>query len=333
MSDVKTYREPRRELTEDKRAYADRVRFEQQGNSSMGRDFREILLHGKYGKDSRWQDSIQEGSIPQGPRKKAIISGSGVELWSYQRPLRIGKQAKVIDPETGEILNGGRTVEVELDADGNVVKKDRRREHKKRSGQRSKMNLRRLVRSNFTNNDKFLTLTFKDGSVSDVTDVKECNKAFNNFCKRLARAYPDVKYCRVIEFQDSNGRGAVHYHVILTLPYVPYEKLGELWGNGFIGINAIDHVDNVGAYIQKYMVKDFDDPRLSGKKAFATSQNVTRPITVYGNEAEEIHQKFLAERDPVFANSYDSEWNGKIQYQEYNLDRTGSIGRNPFRRD
>lgn len=183
------------------------------------------------------------------------------------------------------------------------------------------MQLRRLVLSNFVNRDKFVTLTFRDGSVNDVRDVKECNRAFDKFIKRMKRRFGDFKYCRVIEFQDANGRGAVHYHCIMTLPFVRYEELGETWGNGMVGINAIDHVDNVGAYIQKYMAKDFDDHRLAGMKAFATSLNLTRPVVLYGAEAEEIEESYLQENKEVFASSYESEYQGQIRYTEYNTNR------------
>lgn len=259
--------------------------------------------------------------VRRGERIKIIVSGPVIERWEYEIPVKIGKRERHIDPETGEILNGGRTMDVALDENGNVVKIDRTAQVKRTNARRSKMQLRRLVLSNFSNRDKFITLTFRDGSVSDVTNVTDCNKAFDRFIKAMRRKYGDFKYCRVIEFQDSNGRGAVHYHCILTLPYVPYQTLGEVWGNGFVGINAIDHVDNVGAYVQKYMAKDFDDNRLAGKKAFAMSQNVTRPITLYGTEAAWANNEFLRQKKEVFANSYESEYQGNIRYTEYNTNR------------
>lgn len=249
-----------------------------------------------------------------------IVSGGVTEVYRFQNPVKVGKRPMVIDPETGEILNSP-TMRADVDENGNVVKRERKEEAKRTNARRSKMELRRLVLSNFENRDKFLTLTFRDGAVSDVTNVDECNKAFDTFLKRLRRAYKDVKFCRVIEFQDGNGRGAVHYHCILKMPFVPYEKLGEMWGNGFVGINAIEHVDNVGAYIQKYMAKDFDDPRLAGKKAYTTSQNVTKPIVVYGSEADRLYEKFLSDKLATFTNSYESEWQGEVRYEEYNENR------------
>lgn len=308
---------------QDKHHYAHKTRFTDRlkNNQFMSKKFRSDIVHGRY--SDRALDSDLEKGTATGSRVKLIVSGHVVEKYDYEKPVRLGKKARIIDPETGEVLNGGRTKEVELDPlTGEIVKKECRKEEAKRTNaRRSKMDLRRIVLSNFNNYDKFLTLTFRDGSVDDVSNVNICNKAFDGFIKRLRRKYGDFKYCRVIEFQDGNGRGAVHYHCILTLPYVPYQQLGDIWTNGFVGVNAIEHVDNVGAYIQKYMTKDFNDNRLAGKKAFATSQNLTRPIVTYGKEAEELFNSFLREKEKVFANEYVSEHHGKITYSEYNMQR------------
>ena len=84
------------------------------------------------------------------------------------------------------------------------------------TNQRRRDTIRRLACCNFNNKyDKFLTLTFAD----NMTDIKECNLLFKNFIKRLKYQYDlhNLKYLAVIEFQQ---RGAVHYHVLLNIPYI-----------------------------------------------------------------------------------------------------------------
>lgn len=51
----------------------------------------------------------------------------------------------------------------------------------------------------------------------------------------------------------------------------------EIWGHGFVKINAIDKVDNLGAYITKYMTKDKADDRLKTEKGYLCSRNLQRP--------------------------------------------------------
>jgi hypothetical protein len=277
----------------------------------MSDEFRKQLIHARY--SDRYMDDLKQQTVKSGQRLKVIVSGGVIEKYQYEIPVRIGKRQRVIDPETGEVLNGGRVKD-----DPNNPRKI---EPKRTNGRRSKMQLRRLVLANFVNMDKFITLTIRDGAVSDVTDIKECNKEFDKFIKRMRRAFGDFRYCRVIEFQDKNDRGAVHYHCIMSLPFVPWETIRGTWGNGNIDIQAIDHVDNVGAYVTKYMSKDLADNRLAGVKAFATSQNLTRPVVTYGEEAQEIINSFVGQKKEVFAREYPSEYQGNIRYTEYNMNR------------
>lgn len=275
-----------------------------------------------------FRDEIEQQSVdledvhkPTGnkSRFKVIVSNHIVEVWEYEEGVQIGKKqpsALAYDEETGEVLN--RDVTVELNEQTGEYD---RIAAKRNNARRARNELRRLILANFDNNSKFVTLTFRDASVSDVTNVRECNKAFELFIKRLRKKYGNFRYVKVIEFQDANGRGAVHYHMMSDLPYIDSEKLAKIWKHGFIGINRIDHVDNVGAYVMKYMVKDFADQRLAGEKAYTSSKNLARPVTLYGHDAAEIIEKYLAQKKEVFANSYESEYQGQISYKEYNLQR------------
>jgi len=180
-----------------------------------------------------------------------------------------------------------------------------------------------LATTNFSAGDKFVTLTFNDNHC-DVTNVDECNRLFNLFAKRLRRRWPDLKYLSVIEFQDSNGRGAVHYHMLCNAPYMPKEALEALWGYGYIKVNRIRHVDNLGAYIVKYMVKDAGDSRLKGRNAYLCSQGLERPTILYGDDAERIAKEYGL--DTKVKAAYEGEYQrpedaggGLVIYKQYNL--------------
>jgi len=106
------------------------------------------------------------------------------------------------------------------------------------------------------------------------------------------------------------------------LPYIENKKLNELWGNGFVKINKIDHVDNVGAYMIKYMTKDNDDLRLRGLKSYQTSKNLIRPIEFVGTEVNDILRFYdLDNKKTVFSSCYETEHLGLATYKEYNLKR------------
>lgn len=80
------------------------------------------------------------------------------------------------------------------------------------------------------------------------------------------------------------------------LPYIPHEELEKIWGHGFVGINKIDHVDNVGAYMTRYMAEDMTDTRLMGEKSYSTSKNLLRPTEFVGDAAEEIIKMYDLEK-------------------------------------
>lgn len=184
--------------------------------------------------------------------------------------------------------------------------------------------VRRLACSNFdTDRSRFFTLTFAE----NLTDVKKCNYKFMNFIKKINYKFnTTIKYLAVIEFQE---RGAVHYHVLSDIPYIRQSTLQELWGYGFVYINKVTHVDNIGAYIVKYMTKDTSDLRLQGLQAYLHSRNLIKPYKVSNHnlrEFDKLEKKIIKKYDlkeikPVYETNFDTEHMGSCSYTQYNLRR------------
>ncbi len=189
---------------------------------------------------------------------------------------------------------------------------------------RARRNLRRIINANVNQwgdgvTIKFVTLTFKD----NLSDLDEANYAFRQFIKRLnykvyGKKCSFLKYSVVVEFQK---RGAVHYHVIFyNLPYTKSNVIREVWGNGFIKINKIDDIDNVGAYISKYLTKSNDDCRLKGRKSYFNSRGLKKPIEFFLDDDElENIKKSLPEQAMTYKGEFENEYVGKIEYEQYNL--------------
>lgn len=202
---------------------------------------------------------------------------------------------------------------------------------------RARSDLRRLIQANnkqwkdtkgMTYKPVFLTLTFAD----NIQDFETANHEFKLFMMRLGnKAYNRnnqncLKYVVVPEFQK---RGAIHYHLVLfNLPYLPSKSIAECWGNGFIKIKAIDQVDNVGAYVCKYMGKDLDDDRLRGKKCYFSSRGLFKPEETTYDTSQQWQKKLLetviktAQANTVKAPyevSYPSEYYDTIVYTQYTL--------------
>ena len=190
---------------------------------------------------------------------------------------------------------------------------DQQKFKKKRSAfslRRTRREIRRLVNSN-TQLNKFLTLTFAE----NISDLKTTNYIFNKFVMRVVYQFPDFEYLAVPEFQK---RGAVHYHLLCNLPVVQVSDLQEIWGQGFIKINKIDNIDNVGAYVSKYLSKETDE-RNFGKKKFFRSQSLKTPDEILGFKADKFEKDFLSILAPVYESVFESAWTGKVEYKSYFL--------------
>lgn len=116
--------------------------------------------------------------------------------------------------------------------------------------------IRYLINSNFVGkkNELFLTLTYAE----NMTDTKRLYSDMDKFMKRLRYKFKnetDVDYLSVVEPQE---RGAWHIHVLIKFNklktiFIRNKDLAELWGNGFVKIERIQDVDNIGAYLSAYL--------------------------------------------------------------------------------
>lgn len=163
-------------------------------------------------------------------------------------------------------------------------KEGRKMEYRQSVSHKAREKVRRLITANFNENDLFITLTFKE----NMTDVKQANYELKKFLQKMKRKQSDFLHVTVLEFQK---RGAVHYHMVCNyrLRWESTEQLKEherelakTWTHGFVDIVDIKHVDNVGAYLVKYMSKQNYDDRLEGNKRYfflVTANNLNRYLT------------------------------------------------------
>lgn len=227
---------------------------------------------------------------------KAILSGDFVEVYHYEIPV-----VKNIPPSERNPL---------------TIPADRSEEYSKRTGVRRRFKVKRIIQTNFREYFKFMTFTLKDSETIDVRNVDQCVKYFLNFLRRLKYRYPKLRYVWVIEFQDKNGRGAVHFHVVCDVPYIRKVTLCEWWGAGWVKINRRT-LGATSGYMDKYLSKSVDDPRLKGKRAYSSSLGLKQPITLYGYEAESLIKE-IKDLKPDYKKAFPTENNGQCSYFVYN---------------
>ena len=234
--------------------------------------------------------------------RKLIVSGNVLELYEYKSPIVYGEVRK----------RKGRAGQTD-------TTEDIKASNRQKTAFRSKQRVRRLANTNFAGkNAKFVTLTYAENKTSVSAadhDFKTCIQRLTYYANKNGEEF---KYIAVREFQE---RGAVHYHMLCNLPYTENKVLADIWGHGFVNIQSVEEVDNVGAYITKYMTKDVEDERLLGKKKYLCSKNLAEPIEVI---REEVMNDIFSEmgnvkrvNDPV---EYETDYYGVIRYQQIILE-------------
>lgn len=255
--------------------------------------------------------------------RKIIVSGNILEVYTYQKE----PTGRDFTKEKNDAYNA-----LDLESTSFELEQEDRTHERRLQTTREARNLtRRLALMNFNSDDKFITLTYK----ANMTDLVKADKDFKDFIKRFKyKMGIDLKYLAVRERQK---RGAIHYHLLCDWKQEMkteqeirhFERVlgsgqwGEgIWRGGFVDIKPIEHVDNVGAYIIKYMTKELSIELYKGKKLYLCSQGLERPVEYKGIEAETLFATYnLGHKKEVFTNTYESEYLGTITYHEYNLSR------------
>lgn len=262
----------------------------------------------KYG----WADQITlSNDMPTySTRDKAIISGNVVEIMEFESEEYRNTTAP---QDTGLSDEYKQSEEYQL-------------ELRKRSLRRSRSKVKRLINAN-PDLTRFATLTFEN----NVEDLDVAHDEYGKFMDRLRywakKNNVDMKYLTVVEFQK---RGAVHYHLLLNF-YIDKQKLGDIWGNGFVDIKKIDDVGNRGNYMTKYMTKiqtlDQFDSRLEGRKTYFCSRNVQRPQVITGKKnVDKLREVIAAKReDPDFEYTFQRPDVGNVIYKQFVLEDSSLI--------
>jgi hypothetical protein len=209
--------------------------------------------------------------------------------------------------------NGGRKMSEE--------NKELNKENRVKVLRRIKNKVKKLAFCNFDENSKFITLTFKE----NITDTKIANYEFNKFIKRLRDKVGYFRYLAVIEYQK---RGAVHYHMLSNMDYLPAKELQDIWNNGFIRINRMNDCKNIYEYVAKYLkksMKSYEEKNLkvmAEKKAYMRSDDLIENKDYKGEVAEnKVKENNLLNEKPIYNLIQSHENLGQINYRRYDINK------------
>ncbi len=214
--------------------------------------------------------------------EKIIYSGNVIEYIKYAKPIPV---EHIYERDTS------RTGVNDEKLDCNVI--------------RARQEIRRIIWCNQTQYSKFVTLTYKDTCLDYDCMLYD----FKQFIKKLRRRGYVVPYVWVSEHQKERGlkegnEGSLHIHAVLfTDAFISNNVISECWGLGFTKINAIEHVNNLAAYVCKYLSKEeFNE---YGKHSYHISRGLKKPIVV-GNDG--YAGDFLQYTNPEFFENVKFTW-------------------------
>lgn len=213
--------------------------------------------------------------------------------------------------------------------------------------------LRYLINNNFTgaDNELFLTLTYAE----NMTNPERLYKDMDKFIKRLRYGYRNISTVDYINVVEPQQRGAWHCHLLLRFNdvekiYIPNEEIRSLWGHGFVRVNRLEDVDNIGAYLTAYLTdlpleeldsiddaKSFEIKEVDNKKyvkgarlymyppgmnLYRHSRGIKKPDRL--NMSYKEAKKYVEGATPTYFRkiNYESEeFENTIIYEHYNIKR------------
>lgn len=191
--------------------------------------------------------------------------------------------------------------------------------------QRTKKKLQRLIDANigqYKEQDKFLTLTFKDNEDGSQLTRKQVFDKFRYFRERMTRHYGKFEYVAVLE-KGTTGSKRLHLHVVVFgLKYVTQKRLQEIWKYGIVDVRKIYEIDTattgVADYMTKYIQKTLDEKTIGkGERFYLSSLGLIKPQEIYITEDEiDMYNEYfqgIMIHDMVFNNSFI----GDCAYRKY----------------
>ena len=218
--------------------------------------------------------------------------------------------------------------------------------------------LRYLINNIFVGarNELFLTLTYR-GELQ-TNDHLQVGKDYDAFLRKLKRHYKGVSSVDAIKVLEPHASGNWHMHVLvrfndLSTVYIPNETLSEIWGNGFVTIQSLKDVDNIGAYVSAYLTdievtsetaldlvgRDLDIKEHEGKYFVKGARLVYYPtgVNLYSKTKGIVYpervdmrysgiKKIVGAATPHYKKSIaisddEKDYSNTITYEQYNLKR------------
>lgn len=194
--------------------------------------------------------------------------------------------------------------------------------------------LRKIINNNFVggSNELWITLTFGKNKIYNPIEL--C-PIFEKFIKRLRYFLKDL-ILDYIYVPEPHEKGDWHIHLLLKANkdlYISNAKLNEIWSHGFVKVNRLKDIDNIGAYVSAYLI-DIKDGEITKKgarlslyppqhKLYRFSKGINVPVSEYisyTDAKKKISSDKLTFENTIFIETSEG-FKNTIHYEYYNSKR------------
>jgi len=159
-----------------------------------------------------------------------------------------------------------------------------RKEQRNLNNANTRKRISRLIHSNFTRKDIWLTFTYADEHIP--ADLAEATKHLKNYFKRLRlhikkNGLPELKYIYVTERVENEATGKLHAHHHIVMNFRNRDAAEAIWTLGRTQSRRLQP-DRDGSLegLAKYIAKpETKEGHRKGAKSYAHSKNLARPAT------------------------------------------------------
>ena len=194
--------------------------------------------------------------------------------------------------------------------------------------------LRNLINNNFIGgqNELWITLTFGENKVYNPIEL---SPIFEKFIKKLRYYFKGLKL-DYIYVPEPHEKGDWHIHLLLKADkslYIENSKLNEIWKHGFVKVNRLKDIDNIGAYVSAYLIniKDGEATKKGARlhlyppqhKLYRFSKGIKIPESEYitYSEAKKRISSDKLTYDKTLYIQTDCGFENTIHYEYYNSKR------------
>ena len=137
----------------------------------------------------------------------------------------------------------------------------------------------RVICANFTDEDLYLTLTYK----TEPADLVENERHFRSFLgkinrKRKKKGLDPVKYVKTVEVGSRSGR--IHMHLVISGKGLTSKDIADCWKRGYVRTNPLQFNAEGCMGLSRYFVKaktNGNDKQGTARHSWSCSRNCVRP--------------------------------------------------------